>query len=502
MMNKPKPDSIQNKLESEFPRSDEHESWLARANRSVAEAAPRAAADPHRLAYHFMAPAYWINDPNGVIQFRGEYHLFYQHHPYSAEWGPMHWGHAVSADLVHWRHLPIALAPNEPYDNGGCFSGSAVEHEDRLYLFYTGNIQTSGTKQVQNVAMSDDGVHFRKFGQNPVIPAPPAEGSPDFRDPKVWRHGDAWYMVVGTGKDGRGKIALYRSKDLLQWTFVNIAAESDGTMGWMWECPDLFPLGGKHVLVFSPMGMEGCRVAYLVGEMDYENGRFIAESSGAIDAGTDFYAPQSFQDAQGRRILIGWMNGWDTPAPTKAKDWAGAMSLPRLLTLDNGRLRMEPVPELNALRQAEHSRSGTVIKAGETRRLPELEQDTLELQVRLKTFNRGKFGIHLRCSADGKEKITVLCDPSEHKLTVIDTSGGGAARVSECRLEPDREGWVDFRLYLDRSSLEIFANGGYTALSIRLFPDPAHTGAECFAEGGDAHLQQFIYWKLQSIWSS
>lgn len=483
-------------------RHDDHQQWLKRANESVAKAAPTANADPHRLAYHFMAPAYWINDPNGLIHYRGEYHLFYQHHPYSPDWGPMHWGHAVSRDLVHWQHQPIALAPNEPYDNGGCFSGSAIEQDGRMYLFYTGNIQSEETRQVQNVAVSDDGITFRKYEGNPIISESPTAGSGDFRDPKVWKRGDRWYMVVGTGRDGRGKIALYVSDDLIQWKFLNIMLESDGTQGWMWECPDLFPLGDKHVLIFSPIGMEGVRVVYFIGDMDYERGVFSPESFGAVDQGFDFYAPQTFEDDRGRRILIGWMNDWNTPVPTKANLWAGAMSLPRELTLRAGQLRMEPVSELAQLRKEEVKLDGIVIDPTNPLRLPELDGDALEISIRYRCQDSDalQFGLKLRQSSDGQEETVVRYDAASQTLTIDRTRSGIVEGLKECAVEPDEAGRVSFRLFLDRSSLELFANDGRSVLSTRIYPSPASSGIELYAEGGHAAIEQLHGWRLKSIW--
>ncbi|MDF2964002.1 MAG: sucrose-6-phosphate hydrolase, partial [Paenibacillus sp.] len=227
-----------------------HKQLLAIADDKVNKAREIASRDPHRLNYHIMAPANWINDPNGLIQFKGSYHVFYQHHPFGVEWGPMHWGHATSPDLVHWEHQPIALAPSETYDHGGCFSGSAVEHEDKMYLFYTGvvydgAIHTSNRhnrKEVQCMAVSNDGRTFEKHPASPILSNPPADGSKDFRDPKVWKYGNQWYMVVGSTKNGVGKVLIYESLDLVHWSYKGVALESSGTEGYMWECPDLFPL--------------------------------------------------------------------------------------------------------------------------------------------------------------------------------------------------------------------------------------------------------------------
>ena len=211
-----------------------------------------------RQRYHFMAETGWINDPNGVIYYKGKYHFFYQYNPYHGFWENMHWGHAVSEDMLHWEYLPPALAPSEEYEDhlkGGCFSGSAIEHEGKLYLMYTAAANHGkGFVQTQCIAYSEDGIHFEKYEKNPVLTAPKGVAQDSFRDPKVWRHEGLYYMVCGASKDKKGQALLYRSEDMLQWSFVNVLAESRGEWGSMWECPDFFEIGRRYVLTFSPIG--------------------------------------------------------------------------------------------------------------------------------------------------------------------------------------------------------------------------------------------------------
>ena len=207
-----------------------------------------------RQWYHFMPECGWMNDPNGVIFYKGKYHLFYQFYPYGPYWSAMHWGHAISDDLLHWTYLPVALAPSEPYDDcqkGGVFSGSAVEGKDeRLYLFYTGTVvKEDKVIKTQCMAVSEDSINFKKYEGNPVIDATEYTES----DPKVWKKDNKWYMVVGGEKDCKGRAILYISDDLMEWTYFGTILESDGSLGAMWECPDIFSLDGLDVLVFGPM---------------------------------------------------------------------------------------------------------------------------------------------------------------------------------------------------------------------------------------------------------
>lgn len=303
---------------------------------------------PKRLLYHFEPKKGWMNDPNGLIYFKGKYHAFFQHNPYDVRGGKMHWGHAVSEDLISWTELPVALIPDQPYeDTGGCFSGSAVEKDGRLYLFYTSVSEKLG--QTQSVAYSDDGLHFYKYQDNPVIQTPPLEGSGDFRDPKVGKWEDRYYMVCGTGKDGVGKIVIYWSQDLLHWEYGGVLFQGK-EYGSVLECPDFFPLGDKYVLMFSQMGRRTHSTMFVVGSFD--GSRFVPETYCTPEAGPHFYAPQTFLDDKGRRILIGWMYSWDKKLDEGA-DYAGALSIPRKLELKEGALSIYPVEEAQKLLRSE-----------------------------------------------------------------------------------------------------------------------------------------------------
>lgn len=458
-----------------------HERMLRRADLRVAEGAAKVT-DTFRLHYHLMPPAHWMNDPNGLVYFQGYYHVFYQHHPYGPQWGPMHWGHARTKDFITWEHLPMALAPSEDYDAGGCFSGSAVEKDGVLHLFYTG-VREEGGKliQVQCLATSRDGIRFRKDHRNPLITNFPPEGSVDFRDPKVWQHGGKWYMALGSGNDGRGKVLLYRSNDLSQWDYMGVAAKSDGTQGTIWECPDLFPLGDKHVLLVSPMGTEPRRVLYAVGEMDYEVGKFQAETWGELDKGPDFYAPQTFFGTD-RRIMLAWMQSWEGEIPSQKHNWAGALTLPRELMLDSARrLQIRPLPELKRLR-ADLAFASDLVLQGETRILPScsLQERGLEavLRVDLAGTSAAQFGI-----AFG-EGIRVGVAKGDWRVYLDTTraSRGHRGRYS-CKLSSGQEK-LEIRIFLDRSSIELFGAGEAACLTARVYPSSPELVPQVFARGG------------------
>lgn len=293
------------------------------------------------LKLHFHPKSGWMNDPNGLIWYGGKYHAFFQHNPYATHWDTMHWGHAVSEDLLHWEERPIALWPDRPYeDDGGCFSGSAVERDGELWLFYTSVSHVWG--QTQSLARSPDGVTFEKYRGNPLISAPPPEGSRDFRDPKVtWMLGK-YYMVCGSGRDGVGKILLYSSPDLLRWEYRGVLLEGK-EFGGVLECPDFFPLGDQFVLMFSQMGRKTHSTVFCVGDFDGE--KFTPRRISTPEAGPQFYAPQSFQAPNGRRIVLGWMYDWERK-PRAGEPYVGAFTIPRELTvLPDGRVRLFPIAE-------------------------------------------------------------------------------------------------------------------------------------------------------------
>lgn len=468
--------------------------------------------DPYRPVYHLAPPSGWMNDPNGLAQAGGTYHFFYQHFPDRPEPGPMHWGHAVSTDLLRWRHEPVALAPDTPADIGGCWSGSAVVTEGgRLALLYTG-LDGEGN-QAQCLAFADDpsNTTFTKFGGNPVVTAPEGVPRSEFRDPKVWRHGDAWYMVVGSSSEGRGALQLYSSRDLKSWSHLGVAARAGEGEGRMWECPDLFPLADGHVLVFSPIQRHTLGI---VGDMDYDRGEFTKDRAFILDYGPDFYAPQTFiqtliessGDENARRILVGWMANWGSAkgAPTKEYGWAGALTVPRVMTLlEDGTLAQTPVPEIETLRR-EHREFGDVtVREGESGFLGGLSGAVMEIAAEFDLGRGGarKLGLRLRRSGEGEEETLVYYDMEEQSV-VLDRmkSGAGVAEddgtyEAPLPLQPGTK--LRLHILMDRSSVEVFTNEGRVVLTARVYPTRGDsTGVDLFAEGGTAALTRLDAWRL------
>lgn len=322
--------------------------------------------------YHFTPPSNWMNDPNGLCYFGGKYHLFYQHYPYAPQWGTMHWGHAVSEDLVSWEPLPIALFPTKQYDRDGVFSGSALVKDGKLYLYYTGvrytavddeDITVSKDGQFeacQAMIISEDGYHFDNFhGKRQVIPPITDEtlGHPiHTRDPKVWQWKDKYYMVLGSKimepgrEDFTPRLLFYVSEDAAHWQLCNTAGHFGG-LGSMWECPDLFSCP-ETVIVLSPEQLCNTEptnnTVFGIVSFDYDRCavEIHPEVFRYVDYGLDYYAPQSFLDKDQNRVQIGWLR---FPAPFPNGDgtqWIGAMTLPRVVTTEQGKIFTRPHPAL------------------------------------------------------------------------------------------------------------------------------------------------------------
>lgn len=466
-----------------------------------------------RQKYHFMAEAGWLNDPNGLIFFNGKYHFFYQYNPYDSYWGSMHWGHAISDDLLHWEYLPLALAPSEPYDNhpeGGCFSGSAIEHEGRLYLLYTASTNYGdGFVQNQCMAYSDDGITFYKSEKNPVISAPPAGYDiGNFRDPKVWRHEDYFYLVCSAKKEDLGQALLYRSKNLEDWEFFNVLAESRGEFGYMWECPDFFPLknseGEKYVLTFSPMGVKDRGSIYLVGDMNYETGKFNYTTVGSIDWGFDYYAPQSFVDQKGRRIMIAWANGWDWMpwwkdwGPTFKEDWCGSFNLPREVILDtDNRLKFVPIDELKTIRDSQETIQGTTVTEQSSLLLPTENGNCFELEliIDLVESTTNCFKLQLRSNEVLSTVVTV--DLRKQLLTVNrDKSDNWSQGTTKSNLLLTKDTLM-IHLFVDQSSVELFTDEYKTCHSLNVFAGNDQSKNYMSVTEGTLVIKELNTWELE-----
>ncbi|NME82685.1 glycoside hydrolase family 32 protein [Clostridium sp. SM-530-WT-3G] len=468
----------------------------------------------YRLGYHIMAPANWINDPNGLIQYRGEYHVFYQHHPYDENWGPMHWGHVKSKDLMHWEYCPIALAPGDEFDKGGCFSGSAVDNDGELTLIYTGHNYIDKEKdtfyETQNIAVSSDGITFKKYGNNPVIAEPPADSIHHFRDPKVWRYKGKWYMVVGNStKENIGRVILYTSLDLRKWDYVGTLATSSGELGYMWECPDFFKLGDKYVLTFSPQGMDKSgddyqnlfQTGYIVGDYDYDKNEFKHGSFTELDKGHDFYAVQSFDDDKGRRIAIGWMDMWESDMPTKNDGWCGALTLPRELTLSkDNKVLMNPVEEVELLRNSKQGEASEIIISKDNSFKLDTTERMMEIESVFDLSDSCAESVGVRINGSREEKLVLTYNRELSKLVLECGDFGKDKKDPSRKVTLKENSKLSLRIFLDRSSIEVFINNGEATMTSRIYPKEEISNIELFSQDGKVKVDTFSAWALKDTW--
>ncbi|HDT5515010.1 TPA: sucrose-6-phosphate hydrolase [Klebsiella aerogenes] len=443
---------------------------------------PRALRDNHYPQWHLAPVCGLLNDPNGFIHFDGRYHLFYQWNPLACDHSYKGWGHWSSPDLLHWRHEPIALLPDEEYDRNGCYSGSAVDNNGVLTLCYTGNVKFSDGSRTAWQCLATQNPDGTFLKQGPVL-ALPAGYSGHVRDPKVWRDGERWMMVLGA-RDlaDRGKVLLFSSADLMQWNSHGEIAGSGlnglKDAGYMWECPDLFPLGDRYILLSCPQGLprevqrflNTYPAVWMQGHFDQTAATWRHGAIEELDSGFEFYAPQTTLAEDGRRLLVGWMgvpDGEEMQQPTRAHGWIHQMTCLRELSWRHGTLYQNPVRELAALR-------------GEAQ---DWQPEPLALQPMELAFEVAP-GDALTLDFAGALQLS------------LDSRGVRLARRSLIADTVDYRYWRGaahkLQILIDRSSVEIFINDGAGAMSSRFFAD--YPGKLVF---GGATPVAFCCWPLR-----
>ncbi len=457
-----------------------------------------------RPLFHLSPRSGWLNDPNGFSFYKGQYHLFYQYNPYNTVWGPMHWGHAVSHDLLHWEYLPCVMAPDQDYDKGGVFSGSAVTLDDgRQLLMYTGVtddiIKTNNqANQVQCVA-TGDGLTYTKYEGNPVISytdIPEGSDPSDFRDPKIWRREDGSFRAICANRpaDGSGQILLYESPDGFNWKFSKIFLSNESRYGLMWECPDFFTLDGKGVLLMSPMDMlpegfefhNGNGNICFLGKYDYDAETFEPEGVQAIDSGIDFYASQTMLSPDGRRIMIGWMQNPDGSSyRVVPRPWYGQMTVPRELSIKDGRLIQQPIRELEALRKNEVIYRDVLVD--NECRLEGVKGRTVDMTVRIRPADPEhpyhKFILRFAMNGDYYTQLTFRYKENVLKLD-RKFSGSRRAVINQRRcLVRKRSQELKLRVILDRFSVEVFINDGDQVMTALLYTEMSADNMMFFSDG-------------------
>lgn len=460
-----------------------------------------------------MPPANWMNDPNGPIYWNGSYHMFYQHNPNGPYWGDMHWGHAISPDMVHWRHLPIALAPTPGgWDSDGCFTGTAVVQDGSVVIVYTGVKgvpqdqatimgSTPPQRETQCLAVADDpGLRTWTKASAPVLSAPPdglrVNG---FRDPSSWRQGEWWYMVTACGVPNRGGCALlYRSKDLRSWEYMHMLSKTDrdGAAGlnplypWdVWECPEFFALGDWHLLIYSTGG----KTYWQSGKLDEEEMIFRPERAGIMDYGY-FYAAKTQLDKSGNRILWGWISESRSTDECRAAGWAGVMSLPRVLSVaSDGRLRSRVAEEVHQLRGREQRLNVT--------------EDEEKNRAQLNSMRLEEWCGELLCTARRSSEAFELTIPGPTQnadpLLTLKYDPQHPAQVSvdayPLPVLPGGKQNLDLNIYIDGSVIEVFMNGEAAFTKRFYYPGSSPQSLQVQWKGTTTSIANFRVWQLSPI---
>lgn len=487
-----------------------------------------------RPQFHFTPAKNWINDPNGMVYYDGEFHLFYQYNPFGDKWGHMSWGHAVSRDLLHWKHLPVALREE---NDVMIFSGSAVVDEkntsgfgkDRkppLVAIYTGHY-TKKPLQNQHLAYSNDrGRTWTKFTGNPVLDI----SAQDFRDPKVIWHEPTKQWVMAAAWPLQRKIRFYASPNLKKWTHLSDFGPA-GSIAGIWECPDLFPLrvDGKTKWVLlvnvnsgAPVGGSGCQ--YFVGDFDgttftpdpsYPKRRAGQKSDPALwlDHGPDFYAAVTWSDVpprDGRRLALGWMSNWQYANDAPTSPWRGAMTTPRQLLLRDSaeglRLVQKPVTELQHLRGPLHRfKGGTVEASNAWIKRSGLSSGPMEMRLEFAPTVKSVAGVKL--FKGEKEETRIALDREGGRISIDRKRSGNVAfhanfpSVSSAPI-PKTDGRIELQIYVDTCSVEVFVNGGEKVLTALIFPSQPSRGMELFGPNESATVSTFDVWPLASCWNA
>lgn len=462
--------------------------------------------EKYKPQYHFIPKNNWMNDPNGPIYYKGKYHLFYQCNPNDYHWDTMHWGHAVSEDLVHWMHLPMALAPSNELGETHCFSGCAtINNQGTPTIFYTSIGENDRNAQIgaeQWMAVShDDMITWEKYKSNPVLKLSIHKEMDikEWRDPFVWKENEVWYMVLGGGCEEKGCVLIYSSDDLINWKFLNKMFEAPEFK--FLECPNMIKFGEKYVLIYSPSDM----VKYHVGTLN-EDFTFISEYEGIIDnSGWEgFYAPNTLVDPKGRHIMWGWMTEASRGEFKGANGWAGAQSIPRIIDLDShNSLKMEPAPEYEMLRYDEELYNNKVINKSKI--AFRNKGRALEIELKVKINGDEDFSLNVLESDNNEEKTTIRYDAVAGEI-LVDRSKSSISddvhkTILKSSLKKANGQVLNIRVFVDHSIVEVFADSE-VCISTRIYPmlDSSENVSLELNQGNKLNVEKLSLWKMNSIW--
>lgn len=472
----------------------------------------------YRHQYHLMPTIGWMNDPNGLVYHDGKYHIFYQHNPYSTNWDTMHWGHAISEDLIRWEDAGVALAPDTLIDKLGVYSGGAIsDHDGNLHLIYT-TVGEGGIQQ-QAIATSFDGMNFSKRKANPIIDSSMRMGSriTDFRDPYIYKIDNTYYAMIG-GKleNPGGQLLLYKSTDLLSWKPVGVSYASSLTNTGMFECPNVISIEGKDVIITSPQAIRDQdkanyqnihSVTYQIGKIDYSNGLFINDNGAdymkELDKGFDFYATQAIEK-NGQHIMLAWMNMWSRNYPSAIEGWVGAVTLPRQLTLKDNHLYQQPIQAITNYYTNQIIQENIEL-SNQTQKLDfDGNVMTFKAELDVSELGNGKAGFEVFKGTNQATKVyydgalgMVVFDRRNSGVRIDSTDDDGELNVRYASVEKEENNRIFLEFFLDVSSVEVFINHGYYTMSGVVYPDQTSQDVNFFVDGGRATLVEVIHHDIE-----
>lgn len=452
----------------------------------------------YRLNYHLMPAKGLLNDPNGLIQKGKEFYVFYQWNDKECSHGSKKWGLYTSKDLINWKIKGSILEPNSSFDSHGCYSGSALLMDNKIHLLYTGNVKNINNEResYQCLAIEKEDGNFEKIG--PVIKEIPNGYTEHYRDPKVWKENSNYYMLLGVQKSNlKGAINLYKSSDLYNWDFIGELYNRED-LGYMIECPDIFYLGNKSILLSSPQGIDKkgdffqnrYQSGYIVGNLNLEKCEFKGTSFIELDRGFDFYAPQSFLDEKGRRIIYAWMGlpEEEKGIPTiEEGNWVHALSLPRELILKGNKVLQRPLIEMESLRENKITYKN--IKLRDILSYEDIKGDSYELIVDFENINSSNFGIKLRKYKEEELKIYF----EANKLIMDRNNTPYLSGLRKCKVEGRRH---KLHIFVDKSSIELFYNDGMEVFTSRIYSSDLAKEIEFFSTNGEVLIRSIEFFTL------
>ncbi len=453
--------------------------------------------------YHFQPPFGLINDPNGLSYFNSEYNIFFQWNPFSCEHKYKHWGFIRTKDFINYTIPKIALEPKEYYDKNGCYSGSAIEKDGHLEIMYTGNVRDDSGDRLsyQCRAIMNKDYEIKKIG--PVVDTIPKEYTAHFRDPKVYFKDGKYYFIIGAQtKELKGRVLLYSSLDMENWKFEGEIKTSLENFGYMWECPNIFTLKNKDILIFSPQGLEKEKFkyqniyqsGYIVGKLHYDTLKFNHGDFLELDMGFDFYAPQIFEDNKKRILMIGWMGvpeEYEKEHESLKENWIHCLTMPRELILKEDKIYQKPVDEIKLLRND---------KCFE-------KKDFSQKYLEFSNINKNSYEIIIDLKKENRwVKVETFKGSNEYFELNIKGNVGFISRENMIkgpkgirRFYINDTNNIKIHIFVDKSAIEIYINEGEIVLSSRVFVENNSTGFKIESLDGILDINSLEVWTLNRV---